>query len=62
VLLHRARGEGAAPEVAVEAAGRQLRLRFPEGWLREKPLTGADLEQEAAWLRPAGVELVVEKS
>lgn len=56
-LLHRGRDDSPAPEVAVAADEGRLRLTFPRGWLRARPLTRADLEQEAAWLRPAGVEL-----
>jgi exopolyphosphatase / guanosine-5'-triphosphate,3'-diphosphate pyrophosphatase len=57
VVLHRGRGDTPGPDVALAAEGRSLRLLFPRGWLRERPLTRADLAQEAAWLRPAGFEL-----
>jgi len=35
----------------------RLELRFPSGWLDEHPLTRADLEVEARYLRKAGFKL-----
>ena len=57
VLLHRARGETNLSGMRLGAGERSLRLRFTRGWLRKQPLTQADLEQEAVWLRAAGLRL-----
>lgn len=46
VLLHRGRGRAPLPEVTLIPRGRTLELRFPVRWLREHPLTVADLSQE----------------
>jgi exopolyphosphatase/guanosine-5'-triphosphate,3'-diphosphate pyrophosphatase len=56
VLLHRARSEDAVPALRCVAVGRTYRLEFPAGWLEQRPLTLADLEEEAGYLDPAGVE------
>ena len=57
VVLHRARSNAAMPEMAVEANDNQLRLRFPEGWLDAHPLTQADLESEAEYLKAIDFKL-----
>ncbi len=57
VLLHRARGEINLSGMRVSAGERSLRVRFTRGWLGKQPLTQADLVQEAAWLRAAGLRL-----
>ncbi len=57
VVLHRSRSPRALPELELLAADNGLRLVFPQGWLQEHPLTGADLEQEQAYLKAAGFEL-----
>jgi exopolyphosphatase/guanosine-5'-triphosphate,3'-diphosphate pyrophosphatase len=57
VLLHRGRGPGALPEINLSARGRSLEVGFPRGWLAERPLTAADLEQEIDYLRAAGFRL-----
>jgi exopolyphosphatase/guanosine-5'-triphosphate,3'-diphosphate pyrophosphatase len=58
VVLHRSRTSTRVP--AVTAQGQTLLLRFPAGWLEEHPLTEADLEQEAQYLKASGVALVVD--
>lgn len=50
-LLNRARSGRAQPALRLSVRGRQLLLRFPRGWLRTHPLTVADLEQEAEYLK-----------
>jgi exopolyphosphatase/guanosine-5'-triphosphate,3'-diphosphate pyrophosphatase len=60
VLLHRGRNNEALPALALNAGKRQLQLRFPAGWLNEHPLTRADLEQEAVYLRAVEFELKYE--
>jgi len=60
VLLHRARAARALPAIELKARGRSLDLSFPKDWLAEKPLTAADLEQEAQYLQAAGFRLRVQ--
>jgi exopolyphosphatase/guanosine-5'-triphosphate,3'-diphosphate pyrophosphatase len=57
VLLHRARAPRALPAIELSARGRSLELSFPKGWLAGHPLTAADLEQEAEYLRAVGFRL-----
>jgi exopolyphosphatase/guanosine-5'-triphosphate,3'-diphosphate pyrophosphatase len=59
VLLHRARGPRALPEIDLRPRGRSLEAVFPKGWLEHHPLTAADLEQEVEYLRVAGFRLRV---
>lgn len=57
VLLARGRAESSLPKVAIEALKAGYALRFPEGWLSERPLVQADLEQERQRLAPAGIDV-----
>jgi exopolyphosphatase/guanosine-5'-triphosphate,3'-diphosphate pyrophosphatase len=59
VVLNRARSDETSPEVRATADGDRLRLAFPQGWLDAHPLTRVDLEQEADYLRAAGIELEI---
>jgi exopolyphosphatase/guanosine-5'-triphosphate,3'-diphosphate pyrophosphatase len=59
VLLHRGRSDVPLPEVGLVARGRSLELRFPARWLREHPLTVADLSREIDLLREADLRLRV---
>jgi len=59
VLLHRARGPRALPDLGLKAGERSLEVAFPAGWLDEHPLTAADLAQERAYLDSAGFRLRV---
>ena len=59
VLLHRGRGRDALPRIRLSVRGRELTLAFPARWLKEHPLTLADLQQEVDYLRAAGVRLAV---
>jgi exopolyphosphatase/guanosine-5'-triphosphate,3'-diphosphate pyrophosphatase len=51
ILFHHIRGTSAMPAVTLEADGNSLSLQFPKGWLEANPLTQADFEQEADWLK-----------
>lgn len=57
VVLHRARAELSVPISGVKVSNRGLKLRFDEGWLEANPLTYADLEREAEYLKSAGLKL-----
>ncbi|HTT09198.1 MAG TPA: exopolyphosphatase [Gammaproteobacteria bacterium] len=57
VVLQRSRTDTAPPKWELAAEDETLKLRFPDGWLETHPLTLADLEQEAEYLRPAEIKL-----
>lgn len=57
VTWHRRRTSEPLPPIEVSADGGTLKLRHPEGWLDEHALMRADLEQEAAYLKAAGIKL-----
>jgi exopolyphosphatase / guanosine-5'-triphosphate,3'-diphosphate pyrophosphatase len=59
VLLHRGRSSTALPPLELSATARSLEMRFPAGWLRDRPLTSADLQQEVDYLRMSGFRLRV---
>ena len=59
VLLHRGRSGVALPNIELGARGNTLELRFPARWLKEHPLTVADLQLEIEFLRPQGKRLRV---
>jgi exopolyphosphatase / guanosine-5'-triphosphate,3'-diphosphate pyrophosphatase len=59
VLLHRGRSPTALPPIDLTATPRSLEVRFPARWLKEHPLTSADLQQEVDYLRAAGFRLRV---
>jgi exopolyphosphatase/guanosine-5'-triphosphate,3'-diphosphate pyrophosphatase len=59
VLLHRGRSATALPEIELTASSRALELRLPPRWLRDHPLTTADLQQEIDYLKPHGFRLRV---
>jgi len=56
VLMNRSRIQNNA-DFELEVKGKTLNLRFPPDWLANQPLTQADLEQEANYLKQAGYEL-----
>jgi exopolyphosphatase/guanosine-5'-triphosphate,3'-diphosphate pyrophosphatase len=57
VLAHRGRDEGAFGRLDISAGDDTIRIRFPSDWLANHPLTQADLEQEAEYLRVIGFRL-----
>jgi exopolyphosphatase / guanosine-5'-triphosphate,3'-diphosphate pyrophosphatase len=59
VLLHRGRSATALPAIELIAKPRTLELRFPSRWLKDHPLTSADLQQEIDYLQPHGFRLRV---
>jgi exopolyphosphatase/guanosine-5'-triphosphate,3'-diphosphate pyrophosphatase len=58
-LLHRGRNSAALPAIELNATPKSLEVQFPAKWLREHPLTSADLQQEFEYLRDAGFRLRV---
>lgn len=59
VLLHRGRSAVALPAISLHAKGHSLEMAFPRGWLDDHPLTAADLELEAEYLKSAGFKLKI---
>lgn len=59
VALHRGRTPTAPPVPALGVNGTRLRLKLSGTWLREHPLTRADLAAEAAFLADAGYTLTL---
>jgi exopolyphosphatase / guanosine-5'-triphosphate,3'-diphosphate pyrophosphatase len=59
VLLHRGRSAAALPEIELTASSRALEISFPPRWLRDHPLTTADLQQEIDYLKPHGFRVRV---
>lgn len=56
-LLRRSRVSIPLPEPRLRAHEKRVTLEFPAGWLRRHPLTGADLDEETAYLRSSGYKL-----
>lgn len=59
VALHRSRVGSRGIELDIQVDERSVRLVAPPRWLDEHPLTAADLNQEAAYLKSAGYTLSV---
>jgi len=57
VLLNRSRFYSSLPKLKLTAKNHDLKLSFPERWLHDHPLTQADLESEADYLREIGFKL-----
>ena len=57
VVLHRRRSVLDLPEIKVKVDGSTVKLQFPDDWLAQHPLTFADLEQEASYLKSAKFKL-----
>jgi exopolyphosphatase/guanosine-5'-triphosphate,3'-diphosphate pyrophosphatase len=57
VLLHRNRSRSAGPAMQASADNNSIRLHFPNGWLKNHPLTLADLDLEKKHLKSAGLKL-----
>lgn len=57
VRLHHSRSADPLPKIEVTVGNNSLDLSFPRGWLEERPLTQADLEEEATMLQAVGVSL-----
>jgi exopolyphosphatase/guanosine-5'-triphosphate,3'-diphosphate pyrophosphatase len=59
VLLHRGRSPVALPKIELKPKGRSLEMVFPRGWIDDRPLTAADLENEIELLKATGFRLRV---
>ncbi len=59
ILLQRGRSPAALPNIELKATPRSLEVLFPGRWLKDHPLTSADLQQEVDYLRASGFRLRV---
>lgn len=57
VLAHRRRTHEVSTPITLTAESALMKVKFPAGRLDENPLTRADLEIEAAYLKTAGFKL-----
>ncbi|OMH30292.1 exopolyphosphatase [Motiliproteus sp. MSK22-1] len=58
IALHHSRQPEQVPDLKLNLnSGKKLTLKFPKDWLESHPLTQADLEQEAGYLKAIGVTL-----
>jgi exopolyphosphatase/guanosine-5'-triphosphate,3'-diphosphate pyrophosphatase len=53
------RSSTALPQIELSATPKSLEVRFPARWLKDHPLTAADLLQEVDYLRSSGFRLRV---
>lgn len=60
ILLQHPRVQEAPPEMKLEAGENSLLIRFPSGWLDDRPLTRADLDNEKEYLKRQNLVLTVE--
>ena len=58
--LHHAREDTPLPEISLRVTENGMRIGFPPGWLDERPLTRADLEEEKGYWSKAGYGLEVD--
>jgi exopolyphosphatase/guanosine-5'-triphosphate,3'-diphosphate pyrophosphatase len=56
-LLHRGRSRTQRPAIEIQVEDNGIQLRFPSGWLKVHPLTRAELETEAGYLKAIGYQL-----
>ncbi|ACD82321.1 Exopolyphosphatase [Methylacidiphilum infernorum V4] len=54
VLINRVRNDDETPQIDIKASSSLIKLTFPQGWLKDHPLTEADLATEAQYLVNAG--------
>jgi exopolyphosphatase/guanosine-5'-triphosphate,3'-diphosphate pyrophosphatase len=59
VLLHRGHSPEPLPAIELTATPKSLEMQFPARWLKDHPLTSADLQQETEYLRDGGFRLRV---
>lgn len=59
VIFHRSRSSSELPEMKVSIKKDKLKIKIPEDWLQQHPLTLNDLEQEASYLKAFNIVLKV---
>jgi len=56
-LVHRGRSGSHKPPMKLSVQDNRVHIEFPDGWLSEHPLTGAEMAREAEYLSAAGFTL-----
>jgi exopolyphosphatase / guanosine-5'-triphosphate,3'-diphosphate pyrophosphatase len=59
VILNRNRGTTAFCDFTMQVQDKRIKLKFPAGWMKQQPLTSADLEVESEYLSAAGFTVEV---
>ena len=59
ILFHHIRTSHETPAVQLKVGPQSLAVQFPDDWLAANPLTQADFEQEAEWLKRIDFSLQV---
>ncbi|HEY9052423.1 MAG TPA: exopolyphosphatase [Gammaproteobacteria bacterium] len=59
VILHRSRSSSELPAMKISLKKDKLKIKIPEDWLLQHPLTLNDLEQEASYLKAINLTLKV---
>ena len=59
ILFNHTRRPQQLPDYRLKAGENSLQVQFPEGWLAANPLTKADFEAEADWLKRIDFDLLV---
>ena len=57
VILHRSRSKARTPAISLQVDGQKISMTFPRDWLNHHPLTLADLETEAEYLKSIDYKL-----
>ncbi|WP_339722765.1 exopolyphosphatase [uncultured Paraglaciecola sp.] len=57
VLLNIKRQDDILPEFSVQAEGDKIHIQFPDAWLEQKPVFGADIESESEYIKELGLQL-----
>jgi exopolyphosphatase/guanosine-5'-triphosphate,3'-diphosphate pyrophosphatase len=57
VLLNIKRQDDILPIITLKADGDTLHLQFPDKWLEQKPVFGADIERESHYIQELGLKL-----
>ncbi len=57
LTFNRSRNKEKLPEMKVKVSKKQIKLKLPQQWLDEHPLTIADLEQESRLIAASGYQL-----
>jgi exopolyphosphatase/guanosine-5'-triphosphate,3'-diphosphate pyrophosphatase len=57
VLLNIKRQDDILPIITLKAVGDTLHLQFPDNWLEQKPVFGADIERESHYIQDLGLKL-----
>jgi exopolyphosphatase/guanosine-5'-triphosphate,3'-diphosphate pyrophosphatase len=60
IVLNRSRNTIETPEISVNVCKEVIELQFQSGWLKDHPLTEADLETEANYLAITNYKLIFE--